>query len=455
MFKSLAYAAILLVCISCASLAQTATNYADNPRNPNTVDRSPEAKAEAKRLYKEGVKYGQAKLFPQAVQVLERAVKLDPENADAHYALGHAYYDLKQYRNAIESLKTAVRLNPNDSEARDRLGLARALLWEEDSARLNAQRPKVAPKPEPVTEQVSIVAKAPPAPEKPLEKVPDKAPEKVTETVAEKVSEKVSDKAPEKAVDTSNEVNAAANDLALTKIYRVGPNDVLDIRINDNASDSTLFTITASGFLEHPMLAEPLHAGGLTTDEIGSKFEADLKRRALMDNPRVSVGVRDYASHMILVSGLVKDSGTKILRREAIPLYVVVADAQPLPEAARVTVLRNETNQTFDIELTESSEMNLLVRPGDVITLHPNVTQFLYIGGEVKSPGEKTYRRGLTLTQAIISAGGVTPKAKEARLGRDDGKGFLVVTKYKLKDIESGKAQDPTVKPGDRITIKE
>jgi polysaccharide export outer membrane protein len=295
----------------------------------------------------------------------------------------------------------------------------------------------------------------PVVPEKTVEKVPDKAPEKATETVAEKDPEKIAEKGPEKAVDTPAKVNAAANDLALTKIYRVGPNDVLDIRINDDASQSTLFTITATGFLEHPMLAQPLQAGGLTTDEIGSRFEADLKRRALMDNPKVSVGVRDYASHTILVSGLVKDSGTKILRREAIPLYVVVADAQPLPEAAHVTVLRNESNQTFDVDLAESSEMNLLVRPGDVITLHPNVTQFFYIGGEVKSSGEKTYRRGLTLTQAIIVAGGVTPKAKEARLGRDDGKGFLVVTKFKLKDIESGKVQDPSVKPGDRITIKE
>ena len=155
------------------------------------------------------------------------------------------------------------------------------------------------------------------------------------------------------------------------------------------------------------------------------------------------------------MSGLVKDSGTKVLRREAIPLYVVVADAQPLPEAARVIVVRNETSETFEIDLAHATEMNLLVRPGDVITVRPSVTQFVYVGGEVKLPGEKTYRRGLTLTQAIISAGGVTPKAKEARLGRDDGKGFLVITRYKLKEIESGKVQDPVVKPGDRITIRE
>ena len=449
MSKSLAFAVFLVLCFSCASLV-LAQNYVDNTRN---VERpvSPEAKAQAKRLYKEGVKYGLAGLFPQAIEILQRSLKLDPDNADAHFALGHAYYDLKQYRNAIESFKRVVALDPKDSEARDRLGLARAMLWEEDSAKLAAQRQRSAPKPQPVTEPVSLTVKDPPAPapEKTPEKTPEKAPEKVS-------TESGSDRVPEQAVDTSDDdVNAAANELSLTKIYRVGPNDVLDIRINDSASQSTLFTITAAGLLEHPMLSEPLAAGGLTTDEISSRFEAEIKRRALMENPKVSVGVRDYASHTILVSGLVKDSGTKILRREAIPLYVVVADAQPLPEAARVTVLRNETNQTFEVELTESSEMNLLVRTGDVITLHPNVTQFLYIGGEVKSPGEKTYRRGLTLTQAIIAAGGVTPKAKEARLGRDDGKGFLIVTRYKLKEIESGKVQDPAVKPGDRITIKE
>ncbi len=426
MSKLLALSVVILVGV-CPGIvsAQTASNYVDNPRNARSTERtpaSPEAKAEAKRLYKEGVKYGLTGLYPQAVTILQRAVKLDPQFADAHFALGHAYFDLKQWRNAVESLKAAVELNPKDQEARDRLGLARAMLWEEDSAKLAAQRRQNSP--QPVAEPVSLKVNAP-----------------ATETAAA-------------AAPPAPEVNAAAKELTLTRIYRIGPSDVLDIRINDNAaSQSTLFTVTPSGFIEHPMLAEPMQANGLTVDEIGSKFESELKRRALVENPKVLVGVRDYASHTILVSGLVKDSGTKILRREAIPLYVVVADAQPLPEAARVTVLRNESNATFEIDLGQTKEMSLLVRPGDVITLLPNVTQFVYVGGEVKAPGEKTFRRGLTLTQVILAAGGVTPKAKEARLGRDNGEGFLNVTRYKLKDIESGKIQDPVVKPGDRITI--
>lgn len=461
MFKILAFSIALL---SGAGLglvsAQTVNKYADDPRNAESAERpvSSEAKAEAKRLYKQGVKYGLAGLFPQAIEVFQRAVKLNPQYADAHFALGHAYYDLKQWRNAIESFKTAVALNPKDDEARDRLGLARAMLWEEDNAKLNAERKQ---RPQRTVEPVKQVANHTeselPASQPIGQSISQSTAQPVSQPISQPVS--ISVKAPptsEPTEETSGEENAAAKELALTKIYRVGPGDVLDIRINDNTSpQSTLFTVTPSGFIEHPMLTEPLQAGGLTVDEITSKFENELKRRALNDNPKVTVGVRDYASHTILVSGLVKDSGTKILRREAIPLYVVVADAQPLPEAARVTVLRNESSEMFDIDLAKAGEMNLLVRPGDVITLVANETQFIYIGGEVKQPGEKTYRRGLTLTQALITAGGVTDKAKEARLGRDNGTGFLVVTRYKLKEIESGKAQDPVLKPGDRITIKD
>src|SRR4029079_6676668 len=115
-------------------------------------------------------------------------------------------------------------------------------------------------------------------------------------------------------------------------------------------------------------------------------------------------------------------------------------------------LIRNEQNQVFDVDLTQAADMNLLVRPGDVITLLPFVTQFVYIGGEVRFPGEKTFRRGLTLTQAMISSG-VSPKAKLAQIGRDDGRGFVVETQINLKEIKLGKAADPLLKPGDRILI--
>jgi polysaccharide export outer membrane protein len=409
------------------------------------VPSSRESYSESKRLYGEGVKYALAGLYAQAAQIFQQAVKLDPQFADAHFALGHAYFDMGRWQQAIESFQRVVELDPKDLEAQDRLERAREMLARETGKKVN-KKDAAATEPvrQPVAEQISLNAK-PAAPPINNNETPVND---ATETSEPKTAEPKTNEAK------NSEANTAANELALTKLYRVGPGDVLDVRINDAAApQSTLFTVTPAGLLEHPLLAEPLRVGGMSVEEIGTAIEGDLKRRALSESPKVSVGVRDYASHTILVSGLVKDSGTKILRREAIPLYVVVADAQPLPEAAKVTVVRSESNQTYEIDLSQPAEMNLLVRPGDVITLQANVDQFLYIGGEVKSPGEKTYRRGLTLTQALIAAGGVTTKAKEARLGRDNGHGFLTVTQLKLKDIESGKIPDPMVHPGDRIMI--
>jgi protein involved in polysaccharide export with SLBB domain len=443
--KLLNVAAILVLSGACAHFvtAQTAarnpslalTNHRNDAASPiASRPVSPEARAAAKKLYKEGVKYGLAGLFPQAAATFEKVVALDPQFADAYFSLGHAYFDMKKWAEAAKNLQRALDLNPKDVEAQDRLSFARTMLQPYGGgtkpvfnrpARSVVQKTK--PPPQPVGSQVSIAAKTP-APV-----ADDDAP------VADKTD--VPEDKPKN------------DEMALTRIYRIGANDVLDIRFADStSSESTLFTVTPTGLLEHPLLGEPLHVGGLTVEEITARFADDLKRRAV-DNTKVIIGVRDYASHAILVSGLVKDAGTKILRREAIPLYVVVADAQPLPEAARVTVMRNESNQVFDIELAQSSDMNLLVRPGDVVTLHANATQFVYVGGEVKFPGEKTYRRGLTLMQAMIAAGGVLEKPKEARLGRDDGRGFLSVTKFKLKDIESGKVPDPVLRPGDRIMV--
>jgi protein involved in polysaccharide export with SLBB domain len=452
MLKSLCVAAILVLSVAAANFVTAQTTTRNQPlaltnhRNDATTSRAPErpvtpeARAAARKLYKEGVKYGMAGLFPQAAETFEKVVALDPQFSDAYFSLGHAYFDMKRWAEAAKNLARALDLNPKDVEAQDRLSFARTMLQPygggtkpvfNRTSRSVESVEQPAPQQQPVGTQVSVAAKTPAAPQE------NRAP------------------GVENAEAFENKNNAATDEMALTRVYRIGGNDVLDVRVADSApSQSTLFTVTPSGFLEHPLLAEPMQVGGLTVEEVTARIENDLKRRAL-DSTKVTVGIRDYASHTILVSGLVKEAGTKILRREAIPLYVVVADAQLLPEAARVTVMRNESNQLFDIELTQANEMNLLVRPGDVVTLHANATQFLYVGGEVKFPGEKTYRRGLTLTQAMIAAGGVLGKPKEARLGRDDGRGFLIVTKFKLKDIDSGKVPDPLLRPGDRITVVE
>jgi protein involved in polysaccharide export with SLBB domain len=389
------------------TLATTTEDLKSVAEETELVVGSPEANAEARKLYKEALRYGHAGLFNQAAELFERAVKLKPDYEDAYSGLGHAYFDMKQWDKAVPTLERVLELDPKNKDSRERLDLAKSMLERE--------RREGTKSADPVTPQE-----------------PSSSPSTPTIAVT-KVS---------------------ADEASLTKVYRVGSGDVLEVRFNDTpANEQAVFTVTPAGLLEHPNLAEPLTVTGLTVDEIGARLESAAKRRAETGTAPVSVKVHDYVSHAIMVSGLVKEPGAKILQREAIPLSVVVADAQPLAEAEQVVVVRNETKQSFTIDLSQAADMSMLVRPGDVITLQVSPPQFFYVSGEVKAPGEKSFRRGLTLTQAIISAGGLIKKAKEVRLARDDGKGFLTVTRYKLQDIESGKVQDPAIQPGDRITI--
>ena len=247
--------------------------------------------------------------------------------------------------------------------------------------------------------------------------------------------------------------NLSTDEVRLINTYRVGPRDVLDVHLNDyHSPQGTAFIVTSSGLLEHPKLSEALSVAGLTVEEIATKIEAELKKNAADSNPKAVVGVLDYVSHAIVVNGLVKDPGTKSLKREAIPLIVVLADAQPLPDAARVTVERNGVKE-IETDLNRTADMNFLVHRGDIVTLQSGIAQTFYIDGRVKIPGEKTYRQGLTLTQAIITAGGVARESTVAEISRVDSEGTVVRTSFDLKLIELGKTADPLVKPGDRILI--
>ena len=237
-------------------------------------------------------------------------------------------------------------------------------------------------------------------------------------------------------------------------VYRVGVGDVLDIRLlNASGRDSTLFMVMAGGLLEYPLAGEPVQVAGLTTDEIDRKLTEAVK---VYENPEIVVSVREYASHTVIVTGLVSEPGTKVLRRDAVPLYVVLAEAQPRPEAGRATIMR-PGGQSVEVKLADAKAMTTLVMPNDVVTLAalpPAPPQFFYIGGAINSPGQKDFHQGMTLTQAVLASGGPTrfagSKVKVSRQGAD---GRLVTNEYNLKHIEAGKIPDPLLEAGDRLEV--
>jgi protein involved in polysaccharide export with SLBB domain len=253
----------------------------------------------------------------------------------------------------------------------------------------------------------------------------------------------------------SNSVAPSAKAVAPSQVYRVGIRDVLDIQLIESpGKSSTLYTVLDGGLLEYPLAGSPISVAGLTTAEVAALLRKQIK---ILDNPAVEVSVRDYASHSVSITGFVAAPGMKTLRREAVPLYVLLAEAMVLPDAARATITR-PGRQPVVVDLKDVSLSSTLVIPGDAIKVSgmsaaPN--EFYFVGGEISSPGQKPYHAGLTLTQAILASGGVNRSAgTQVRVSRQGADGRLVTQEYNLRKIQAGKIVDPAILKDDRIEVR-
>jgi protein involved in polysaccharide export with SLBB domain len=244
---------------------------------------------------------------------------------------------------------------------------------------------------------------------------------------------------------------ASAPAQSLTEVYRVGVGDVLDIRLLNSAnSQSTLFTVMDGGVIDLPIAGGTISVAGFTLNEIQNMLAVELKRRAVGE--KISVGVRQYLSHPVTVTGLVVHPGTRFLRREMVPLYVVLAESQLRNDAGRVVIMRAGTsNESYDLSKQET--LNLNVQSGDVITISGRPQEFYYLGGRINYPGQKQFQPGITLLQAILAAGGTTRQESKVEISREGNDGKLVTILYNIKQIKSGVVEDPKLQAGDRIEV--
>ena len=455
--------------------------------------------------YMLGMVYSKSKSYKDAADAFKQAVRFKPDWPEAHFKLGTMSYVLGRRGQSLEAYKKLLELN---SPLANRL---HGIIKEESNAVGRAENVALeskAPAKQIEAVRVSASAKETPIPAgadsnrtaagtKPVWTAPaNPAPRSETPAAANSNGTAAGIKSvstapanPEPRSETSAGANsnrsvagiksvstapanpeprsetndpapglgstrAASEDSALTTVYKIGVGDVLDIRLlNSATSRSTLYTVIDSGLIDFPIVGGPVSVAGLTVDEIQARIASELKRRAVEEGAQVSVGVRQYASHTIIITGLVSNPGTKILRREAVPLYVIMADAQPRVDAGLVIIMRaGATGQSLD--LSDPGALNFTVRPGDVINVTARPQQFYYIAGRINYPGQKVFQPGITLLQAILAAGGMAHASDNAiELSRERADGRLATTKFNLKEIKSGKIQDPRLQPGDRIEV--
>lgn len=87
-----------------------------------------------KNRKKEPEKTESQKAFETAIELYNKIVKKDPENAVAFYNLGRSYNKLNEDEDAAKALRKAVKLNPDSGEYQTELGEALIRLAEYDEA---------------------------------------------------------------------------------------------------------------------------------------------------------------------------------------------------------------------------------------------------------------------------------------------------------------------------------
>jgi tetratricopeptide (TPR) repeat protein len=417
------------------------------PRDADAVRSAAPPPADARDYmspYELGMKYNSEGRYEEAITALKQAARLDRNNAGAFWALGAAYAGLGRWRESVDAYEQAVRLDPRDTKAFEMLGRSYSKLRETTQ---NASPSTAANGRSESAIGANAASTSGPSPD--AERQPEKAAAPASNITSPAPRNTLSGGETAKPEPTSYSPAADADPSA---VYRVGPGDVLEV-LDSGARTANAFEVTPAGLLVYRQLPEPLRVEGLTTDEIASRLNSELKRRGVT-SPGVSVGVREYASHSIIVSGMVKDPGAKIMRREGVPLYVIVAHAQPLPGAGQALIVSRVTGRTTEVSLSDSSAMKMLVRPGDVITVRTLPKQFFYIAGAVRQPGQREFHDGLTLTQAVMAAGGdLPPGASVVAVTRQDSQGRLATTRHSLKEIRGGRATDLLVRAGDRLEV--
>ena len=280
--------------------------------------------------------------------------------------------------------------------------------------------------------------------------------------------------------------------------YRIGPDDLLEIRIPDlldvqgaapmarpaagalgptavaAAPASQGMRVNDRGDVTLPLIGT-MHAEGLTATELEAEIARRLMKDGILRQPRVSVQIVEYRSRVVAVIGSVERPGLYPLTRPRATLADMIwAAGGPAKEAGRVVEFApaaesapaspEEAAHTsapvrLDLEVLlhapvdHGRGLNPRVRPGDVITVSPAGS--VLVDGWVQKPGSYPVTRGLTLSGALAAAGGDLFPAdrRHATVKRVLGPGEERSFTVDLVAVADGRAADVPITDGDVVRV--
>ena len=291
---------------------------------------------------------------------------------------------------------------------------------------------------------------------------------------------------------------------AMDEDYRIGPNDVLEIEIDDAPELSGARRVNANGTFLMPYIGR-LTAKGKTPEDLAQVIASGLDQRYLF-NPRVNVVVKQYNSRSFFIQGSVRSPGVyQIEGRPTLLELLTVAGGLANDHASTAFVIRKlkpagaaasedheattaisnpstqrpryslPTNQAVTVsEAAKSGGMpqytlyktnlagllrgnfaqNFFLEPGDIVNIP--TTEMFFVAGEVQAPGSFALKEGTSLRQAIALAQGTNFKAASNRtviFRESQETGQRQEIQVDLSAVMSGKANDLPIMANDIIII--
>jgi polysaccharide export outer membrane protein len=276
--------------------------------------------------------------------------------------------------------------------------------------------------------------------------------------------------------------------------YRVGPDDLLDVRIPDLLEGAPLTGAVRGGAAASagpsPVAAAPLFQDGLRVSGTGdvtlpligrvkvagmttSEIERNVSRRlvaaGVLRNPQVSVQVAEYRSRVVAVIGSVERPGLYPVTRAAATVadliwmaggpskdagrFVELAPAAPDGARSTAPPVRLDLPVLLHATGDAAARVNPRVSAGDVIILPPAGS--VLVSGWVDKPGSYPVTRGLTLSGAVAAAGGAlfAGDRQAATVHRVLAPGEERSFTVDLTAVAEGRASDLALADGDVITI--
>ena len=292
----------------------------------------------------------------------------------------------------------------------------------------------------------------------------------------------VAQQAPEKKVTDSRPAARADGEPEPTRPderYRIGPGDVLDVRVfNRPQLSRDAVRVDGGGTIRMPLIDEDIPAACRTEGELAQDIAARYLK--YQRHPHVDVFVKEFNSQPVAVIGAVNQPGRFLLQRRVRLLELMAFAGGPSERAGgRIQIVRTPGVATcesspfarpaadgepqggglialnLDETLRGDEGSNPYMMPGDVVSV-PEAEQ-AFVVGNVLRPSAVSLKEPVTVSRALAMAGGVMPDSKldKVRIVRQEPRGggkseFFV----DIKAINKRQAEDVRLQSGDIVEVQ-